>query len=583
VSNRLSTALSPYLLQHKNNPVNWYPWGEEAFKKASARNVPIFLSIGYAACHWCHVMAHESFEDPETAAFLNQHFVAIKVDREERPDIDNIYMDILVHTQGHGGWPLSLFLTHDAKPFFAGTYFPKEPGAGQMSFMAILQKITSLWQSDRTDVQAASQQLVQSLKASTAIGAQSCATPSYRSIAEHAQTWLSNMDQQQGGFKGAPKFPQIPFWRHILSAGVYLKDKQLVNMTYLTASKLCQGGIYDHIGGGWMRYSTDEMWLVPHFEKMLYDNAQFISWLSELAAYRPDPLFYQRIHETIEWLTREMLTDIGAFAASLDADSEGEEGKYYTWDAAEIDDLLQQQAAEFKRNFDITEQGNWEGKNIPHLNHENAEPISTDAYTHLIKGLLETRQKRIPPARDDKVLTDWNGLVIAALAKASQVFNRPSWLQIARKTFQAICQHLYHDNILYHCYRAGDYQHIALLEDYTNMIAAALSLYCATADTIYLTQAQQWCQETQQHYWHKQTSCYTQCSTLAPKLIINPHPAQDGALPAGNGTMAINLVTLWYITNDKKYHQHAINLLNTFSQQLQSKAGALYSGRHNQV
>lgn len=577
MTNHLKNSISPYLLQHQDNPVDWYPWDEEAFKQARSRNVPILISIGYAACHWCHVMAHESFEDPTIAKYLNEHFVAIKVDREERPDLDKIYMEALAHLQGRGGWPLNVFLTPDGKPFFGGTYFPPSAKYGTPSFIDVLQKISAAWHANPEDITQFSEQLTLALQPKITAAATQELKLSYHSIASIAKQYEQAIDKQQGGFQGAPKFPQTPLWRNLFAASVSLKDHTLLDANYLTASKLCLGGIYDHVGGGWMRYSTDAEWLVPHFEKMLYDNALLILWLSELAAYRPTALFEQRIHKTIAWLQRDMLTDSGAFAASLDADSEGVEGKYYVWDLVDIKNIVTTDLALFCKTYGVTETGNWEGKNILHGNHAEFDFAQEQQLTAALDALLQQRNQRIPPTRDDKILADWNGLLIVALCKASQVFKQDQWLTMATDTFHAITQQLYHDNNLFHCYRDGKYTQIALLEDYANMLAAALGLYQATHDPAFLSQAQQWCHEVNQHYWNEQHASYTQCSSLAPPLITNPIYGEDNALPAGNGIMAMNLVTLWLLTSEQQYFEKAQILLRSFAPKLSSNSGIFYS------
>src|SRR3990167_3802980 len=332
--NQLANALSPYLLQHKDNPVDWYLWGEEAFAVAKQRNVPVFLSIGYAACHWCHVMAHESFEDQETAVFLNQHFVCIKVDREERPDIDNIYMRAQMSINGQGGWPLNMFLTPEGKPFFGGTYFPKQPRYSMISFLQLLVKIVSVWQEQQNEINEAVEKIYKQLQIKLQTAKQ--VNLKWHDLLSSQIPVLNLIDTVNGGLQGAPKFPQIPLWQWIFVLARYTHSEQLLNACYQTAEKLCHGGIYDHLAGGWMRYSTDEYWLAPHFEKMLYDNALIIDWLISLYLFRPQPLFFERISQTINWLNTEMLLPEGVFAASLDADSEGEEGRYYVWSWREI-------------------------------------------------------------------------------------------------------------------------------------------------------------------------------------------------------------------------------------------------------
>lgn len=568
--NHLADAISPYLLQHRDNPVNWYPWGDEAFALAKQKNIPIFLSVGYAACHWCHVMAHESFEDAEVAKLLNDHFIAIKVDREERPDIDKLYLDALMAMQGHGGWPLSMFLTADGKPFFGGTYFPKEDIQGRPGFITVLKHVLATWEHYPKRVTEFSDDLtfaMQSLNIESTVN--TAENISFATITSYAQEWKSRFDKVLGGLSGAPKFPQVSFWRYIFTSGIFLKDTTLLEAAHRTAKNICSGGIYDHVGGGFMRYSVDEQWIVPHFEKMLYDNAQLILWLSELYAYQKNPLFEYCVSRTVEWLQREMRTESGAFAASLDADSEGEEGKYYVWSEAEIDAVLGSKARAFKKAFFVTADGNWEHHSILYSN-------DSLKFSKELAKLLNAREQRIAPARDDKVLADWNGLLIQALVKASETFDRADWLLLAEEVFATICQKLYHEQQLFHCYRAKQYTQIAFVEDYANMIAAAIALYAATGKMDYLQYATQFTEELDHHYWSEEHHAFYQCSKQAPALIAKAISGQDQALPSGNGMMAENLIKLWHLTHKESYHDKAIQLINAFYEKLNNKTAAFF-------
>ncbi|HKQ95011.1 MAG TPA: thioredoxin domain-containing protein, partial [Aestuariivirgaceae bacterium] len=413
-ANRLANETSPYLLQHRDNPVDWMPWGKEAFDRARSEDRPVLLSIGYAACHWCHVMAHESFEDPETAVLMNAGFVCIKVDREERPDVDKIYMDALHALGEQGGWPLTMFLKPDAAPFWGGTYFPKESKFGRPSFAYVLQEIARIWRDERDKADANGRALANALKQSPVASA---AELTVDTLTGAADALLAAVDGVHGGLAGAPKFPQTSIfeflWRRHLATG----RPDLGQAVIVTLTNLCQGGIYDHLGGGFSRYAVDHRWLVPHFEKMLYDNALLVSLLAHIYKVTREPLFRIRIEETVGWLLTEMRAG-GAFAASYDADSEGEEGKYYVWSETELRSHLDPSVFDlFARVYDVTPDGNWEGHTI--LNRLRAKTLLTPSEENILseaRQLLRGRRAlRSPPGFDDKVLADWNGLAISAL------------------------------------------------------------------------------------------------------------------------------------------------------------------------
>src|SRR5712671_1112405 len=443
--NRLGEETSPYLLQHKDNPVHWQGWSDETLAAAKSAGKPIMLSIGYAACHWCHVMAHESFEDPQIAERMNDLFVNIKVDREERPDLDQIYQHALAVMGEHGGWPLTMFLTPDGEPFWGGTYFPPEPRWGRPGFPQILEAIGNAYGRDREKVTknvVALRDALQRLGRPERGG--SIAPEQLDRIAERL---LREVDQLHGGIGTAPKFPQTGILELLWHAWKRSGQPPYRDAVAKALEAMCQGGIYDHLGGGFSRYSTDARWLVPHFEKMLYDNAELVDLLTLVWQETKNPLYLHRVDETLGWVGREMLTSEGAFASSLDADSEHEEGKFYVWSEAEIDALLGERAASFKRFYDVDTQGNWEGKTI--LNRSSA-PEGADEETE--RGLaasrallLQARTSRVRPGWDDKVLADWNGLMIAAMANAGLVFERPAWIELARDAFDFVRQHMADD------------------------------------------------------------------------------------------------------------------------------------------
>ncbi len=472
--NRLARETSPYLLQHKDNPVHWWAWGPEALAEAKRTGKPILLSVGYAACHWCHVMAHESFEDTATAALMNELFVSIKVDREERPDIDAIYMRAL-HSMGEqGGWPLTMFLDSDARPFWGGTYFPPTPRYGRPGFPQVLREVARIYVEEPDKVGHNAGLLVDSLKERRSAPGSSPDIDDTL-LADLNRRMVSAVDPQHGGLAGAPKFPQWSFfwllWRGAIRYGHEAPRHAVDN----TLTHICQGGIYDHLGGGFARYAVDERWLVPHFEKMLYDNALLVDLMCEAYRETGKDLYARRIDETVAWLLREMVAEGGGFAASLDADSEGEEGKFYVWTAKEIEEVLGEADARVLADaYDVTEAGNWEGHTILNRlrNPIPGTPTAEKALTQMRTKLLARRAGRIRPGWDDKVLADWNGLMIAALAHAARLFDRPEWLRAAAAAFDFVLQRMEKDGRLLHSWRAGQAKVQGTASDYANMIWA---------------------------------------------------------------------------------------------------------------
>ena len=478
--NRLARETSPYLLQHQHNPVDWWAWGPEALAEAKQSGKPILLSVGYAACHWCHVMAHESFEDDDTARVMNELFVNIKVDREERPDIDQIYMAALHHLGEQGGWPLTMFLTHDAEPIWGGTYFPKSSRYGRPAFVDVLREVARMFREEPQKIEQNRAALMARLAAT--------ARPKGRAVIgaaelDNAALQLGGLiDPVNGGTRGAPKFPQAALFELFWRAGLRTGQARFFAAVEITLDHICEGGIYDHLGGGFSRYSVDERWLTPHFEKMLYDNAQLLELLAIAYQKTGKPLYRQRARETVEWLKREMTSADGAFSASLDADSEGEEGKFYVWSYDEVMRELGVEDGEFfARHYDVTPAGNFEGHNI--LNRLNPQPRSDDDEARLAAlrtKLLGVRDTRIRPGLDDKVLADWNGLMIAALANASLLFAEPSWLDTAERAFAFIARAMTRGDRLGHSWREGQLKFPGLASDFAAMIRAALALYEST-------------------------------------------------------------------------------------------------------
>ncbi len=565
--NLLSLETSPYLLLHKDNPVHWRAWGEEALAEARRENKPILLSIGYAACHWCHVMAHESFEDGPIAAVMNEHFVNIKVDREERPDLDVIYQTALGLMGERGGWPLTMFLTPGGEPFWSGTYFPATPKYGHPAFPQILRSIAETFHRQADDIIETAQAIKEAMEQLTRPEGGDGLSPDL--LDRTAALCLGAVDPVEGGAMGAPKFPQVPFFTFLWRSSKRQDSKTMAFAVTLTLDRLCRGGIYDHLGGGFSRYSTDEVWLAPHFEKMLYDNALLIELLSEVWQDTRDPLLATRVAETVRWALRDMTVTgpggEGAFASALDADSEGVEGKYYVWTEAEIDALLGPDSPAFKQAYDVTPGGNWEGKTILNRRGPLAGGMTEDALARCREILLEARGTRVPPALDDKVLCDWNGLMISALVRAAMTFKERAWLEVAKRTFAFVCRHMTEDGRLRHSWRGGAARHAAVLDDYAAMIRAALTLFEATAETAYLDQAEAWTDMAGRRYWDDGGGGYFLSADDTQDVITRPKTISDNAVPSGNSLMAENLVRLFLMTGCELCAHRAEKMFTIFS------------------
>ena len=554
-ANQLADETSPYLLQHADNPVHWQPWGEAALAMAQAEDKPIMLSIGYAACHWCHVMAHESFENPAIAEVMNELFVSIKVDREERPDLDTIYQSALALLGEHGGWPLTMFCTPAGEPFWGGTYFPPEPRFGRPGFPDVLRQIAKIYRAEPDKIAQNATALRDALARLSK--PQQAALPAPAALDPIAEQLARSIDPVHGGLTGAPKFPQPSLLKLLWLAYSRNGAVALADAVTLTLDKMAQGGIYDHLAGGFARYSVDEVWLVPHFEKMLYDNAQLVELYTEAWQATANALYAQRITETIEWVLRDMVNgDSGAFSATLDADSEGEEGKYYVWTGAEIDALLGADAGAFKAAYGVRDGGNWEGKTI--LNRSQTPRLGdAAAEARLARSratLLAAREKRIPPGLDDKVLADWNGMMIAALARASLALSQPTWLAAAQRAYDFVVAGMQKDGRLRHAWRAGKLKNAAMLDDYANMCRAALDLHEAVGAARFLQQARDWAGVLDRHYWDDGGGFFFTADD-ARDLITRTKNATDNAVPAGNGTMVEVLARLYYLTGEAHYRQ----------------------------
>jgi uncharacterized protein YyaL (SSP411 family) len=573
-TNRLAQEVSPYLLQHQHNPVDWWPWGDAALAEAKQRNKPILLSVGYAACHWCHVMAHESFENPDIAKLMNELFINIKVDREERPDLDAIYQQALALLGQQGGWPLTMFLTPDGKPFWGGTYFPPASRWGRPGFPEILRFISDTYAKEPESVAKNVDGLEAAMRKLAQPQSGDAITPDL--IDRIADRLVQEVDMIDGGINGAPKFPQVPIFLSFWHGWQRRADSAMRDAVTVTLDAMCQGGIYDHLGGGFARYSTDGKWLVPHFEKMLYDNAALIEILTEVWLETKTKLYADRVAETIGWLEREMLAETDAqgdraFAASLDADSEGVEGKFYVWSEAEIDALLGKDAPLFKQHYDVTAHGNWEETNI--LNRRAARLPGSDQDEQLLtllRGkLLAARSQRVRPGWDDKVLADWNGLMISALVRAASAFDKPQWLELARSAFRFITRNMMPTDKadarrLHHAWRRNKLGSVAMLDDHAHLARAALLLFEATGDKAYLDQAEEFVASLDRHFWDKDNGGYFTAADDVGDVIIRQKTAADNATPSGNGTMVEVLSRLYHLTGKADYARRNMSLVTAF-------------------
>jgi uncharacterized protein YyaL (SSP411 family) len=562
-TNLLRQELSPYLLQHADNPVHWRPWGAAALVEAQTSERPILLSVGYAACHWCHVMAHESFEDADTAALMNALFVCIKVDREERPDIDHLYMTALHALGEQGGWPLTMFLTPGGDPFWGGTYFPPEPRWGRPSFRQVLQGVADAFRTQHDAILQNVAGLRQTL--AQAAAPRPGDPPDPAMLRRVAVALLRSTDPDLGGLRGAPKFPNPAMFRFLWQEAQRSGTEGGPSAVHLLLRRMSQGGIYDHLGGGYARYSTDAEWLVPHFEKMLYDNAQLLDLLSLAHAATPDPLYAERAEQTVGWLVRDMIAEPvaghAAFAASEDADSEGEEGLFYVWAPAEIDDLLGPDSAAFKAAYDVTEAGNWEGKTILRRIGAPGDDAAEGVLARSREKLLARRATRIRPGRDDKVLADWNGLAIAALARASAAFARPDWLTLARDVFAFIRAEMAGaDGRVQHAWRRRTITAVGLLDDQANMARAALALFEATGLAFYLDAAIGWAEAAEIWFAAPDGAWFTTAADAADVPLgaaARPRTPSDNAVPAGLGLMAEVFARLYHLTGTEDFRNRA--------------------------
>ena len=563
--NLLAQETSPYLRQHKDNPVHWRPWSRAALDEARDTGRPILLSVGYAACHWCHVMAHESFEADDVADVMNRLFVNIKVDREERPDIDQIYMAALTAMGEQGGWPLTIFLTPDARPFWGGTYFPKEPRYGRPGFIQVLEAVARTWEEKRTELTQGAERLTDHVHARLAPAAAAAATIDPDTHSSFAAAIFSSADQTYGGLKGAPKFPNAPFMNVLWLDWLRTGETHHRDAVASSLRKMLAGGIYDHLGGGLCRYSTDERWLVPHFEKMLYDNAQLIDLATSSFVATGDDLFRCRIEETVDWLSREITVSGGGFASSLDADSEGEEGRFYLWSKEQLAEILgEADTSRFLSVYELSAPDGWEGDPVLHRS-RNPEFGPADADPGLLamkQRLRERREARIRPGRDDKVLVDWNGMAITALARASRVFGRPEWLDLARQAYRFVSESAV-EGRLPHSILGEGRMFPGMASDHAAMIDAAVSLAEATGDKSFATDARRWLEALD--HWHgdeEGTGHYLTASDAAD-VPMRIRGDTDEAVPSATAQTIKAMLRLSMLTSDDALYGRTIAVAET--------------------
>lgn len=565
MSNKLKCSTSPYLLQHAENPVNWYPWCEEAFEKAKAEDKPIFLSIGYSTCHWCHVMAHESFEDSKTAELLNRYFVSIKVDREERPDIDSVYMSVCQAFTGNGGWPMSIFLTPDKKPFFAGTYFPPNSQYGMPGFVGLLNAITSQWNNNRTELIQSADKIIEHFRKIETVQSKS---KDENLIEKAVELFSDSFDSVYGGFGSAPKFPTP---HNLLFLTLYSKlnnYSSALEMVEKTLMQMRKGGIFDHIGYGFSRYSTDRYFLAPHFEKMLYDNALLIMAYSAIYSVTSNKLYLDTAEKTAEYILREMTSPEGGFYSAQDADSEGVEGKFYTFTYDEIISVLGEEKGKcFAKILDITKGGNFEGANIPNL--LKSESLSED-FSEEIKKLYDYRKSRAKLHLDDKFLASWNSLMIVALSMLFRVSKNEKYLQAAIKAQRFVSKNLCDGNDVFTSYRNGKHYDSSVLDDYAFYIASLIELYNSTLDENYLREAERFCNEAVRLFADENNRGFYLCKFDSSELFMNPKEVYDGAIPSGNSVMAYNFVRLYQITEKESYRELAEDQFKFMSAQAEN-------------
>ncbi|HMU33170.1 MAG TPA: thioredoxin domain-containing protein [Pyrinomonadaceae bacterium] len=575
-ANRLINETSPYLLQHAYNPVDWYPWGEEAFELAQAENKPLLVSIGYSACHWCHVMEHESFEDEETARVMNENFVNIKVDMEERPDVDHIYMSFVQMTTGRGGWPMNVFITPDKRPFFGGTYFPPAPRYGMPSWQQILLSIAEAYKEKRDEIEHSANEIVGELRRLSMVDEGT--TLSNALLDDAFASFERSFDAKNGGFGGAPKFPQAMSLEFLLRHHYSTHDQKALEMTRLTLDKMAFGGMYDQLGGGFHRYSVDNVWLVPHFEKMLYDNAQLARIYLHAFQVTGDPEYRRIATETLDYVLREMTNPSGGFYSSQDADSEGEEGKFFVWSEREIDDLLGDDSNAFKFFFDVSKDGNFEERNIlnrPRTIDSAASALKIEPFElfSLIENakqrLFDAREARVKPHRDEKVLASWNGLMLAAFADAAGVLGDDKYLKTAEKNAEfLLSKMLTLSGRLFRSWKAGEAKLNGYLDDYANVADGLLALYQVTGNIRFFQRARSLVDLMLEHFWDQEAGGFFYTSNDHEELVVRTKDFTDNATPSGNSAAADVLLRIAKLTGNDRYERFAVATLRLAANQI---------------
>ena len=576
-TNKLINETSPYLLQHAHNPVDWYPWGDEAFERARAEDKPLLVSIGYSACHWCHVMEHESFEDEAVAAIMNDNFVNIKVDMEERPDVDQIYMNFVQITTGRGGWPMNVFLTPDKRPFFGGTYFPPAPRYGMPGWSQILISIAEAYRERRDELEHSANEIVAEMRRMT-IAKLTAAGLSTDILDSAFASFSKTFDSTNGGFGGAPKFPAAMSLEFLLRYHHRTGNGQALEMVTRTLDKMARGGIYDQIGGGFHRYAVDAIWLVPHFEKMLYDNAQLARVYLHAFQLTGNDLFRRIAVETLEYVRREMTDGSGAFYSTQDADSEGEEGKFFVWTPKEVIEVLGEDDAKvFNFFFDVSDEGNFEGRNILNARYSVAEAaaalkIDEEGLSEIIdrsrRIMFEAREKRVKPFRDEKILTAWNGLMLAAFADAAAVLGNDEYLAIAKRNADFIMSELQPDGRLLRTWKEGKAKLNAYIDDYANMADGLLQLFQTSGDVRYLKGSRRFADFMITEFWDEDDGGFYFTASDHEELIVRNKDFYDNATPSGNSVAADVLQRLSRFTGEDKYERFAVNVLRIAASQI---------------
>ncbi|HEY8176141.1 MAG TPA: thioredoxin domain-containing protein [Gemmatimonadaceae bacterium] len=564
MSNRLAKETSPYLLQHAHNPVDWYAWGTEAFERARSENKPILLSVGYSACHWCHVMERESFEDVETARVMNESFVNVKVDREERPDVDSIYMQAVQAMTGHGGWPMTMFLTPSLEPFWGGTYFPPDDRRGMPSFRKVLHAVADAYRNRPDDVKRVASTM-REMFAATADRARSSGTVSVDLLERATRGLLATYDAELGGFGDAPKFPQAMGMEFLLQQWARTGNDAALDAVRNTFRCMARGGIYDQIGGGFARYSVDAQWLVPHFEKMLYDNALLARLGAHLWQATKDDEVRRVTEETLFWLAREMTSPAGGFYSTLDADSEGHEGKFYLWSEAELRELLGPDADALIAHWGVTAAGNFEGQNILHVRGEPSA-IAESTLAAAKRTLYEARARRVWPPRDEKVLASWNGLMLRAVAEAARVFDEQRFAELARRNGEFLFREMVRDGRVFRTHKDGSSRINGFLEDYAAIGLGALAVYELTFDRVWLERARELANATVRWFWNDEAGAFFDTPSDHEELLTRPRDVTDNATPSGTSLAVDLLLRLGDVLGDADMRRRASHVLETIAE-----------------